>query len=181
MYVVSRDRRTLSHKEEIGDQCVYLNRILEKLSVSKNGSFFSCAESHTNVSQNARILYRTRDIAPRASDDFDLATFTWRALFCCRRPVDATIRIRKIGIETREYCMEAFDQTHTSLLRLFFRGGGHSLFSASEPPSLAEPEPALFQPHGKVRARPGPSGEALCMAAPCKRHVVNDATRSLRV
>ena len=40
---------------------------------------------------------------------------------------------------------------------------------------------ALFQPHGKVRARPGPSGEALCMAAPCKRHVVNDATRSLRV
>ena len=41
--------------------------------------------------------------------------------------------------------------------------------------------PALFQPHGKVRARPGPSGEALCMGAPCKRHVVNDATRSLRV
>ena len=41
--------------------------------------------------------------------------------------------------------------------------------------------PALFQPHGKVRARPGPSGEALCMAAPCKRHVVNDATQSLRV
>ena len=41
--------------------------------------------------------------------------------------------------------------------------------------------PALFQPHGKVRARPGPSGEALCMAAPCKRHGVNDATRSLRV
>ena len=41
--------------------------------------------------------------------------------------------------------------------------------------------PALFQPQGKVRARPGPSGEALCMAAPCKRHGVNDATRSLRV
>ena len=41
--------------------------------------------------------------------------------------------------------------------------------------------PALFQPHGKVRARPGPSGEALCMAAPCKRHVVKDATRSMRV
>ena len=41
--------------------------------------------------------------------------------------------------------------------------------------------PALFQPHGKVRARPGPSGEALSMAAPCKRHVGNDATRSLRV
>ena len=43
------------------------------------------------------------------------------------------------------------------------------------------PGPALFQPHGKVRARPGPSGEALCLAAPCKQHVVNDATRSLRV
>ena len=40
---------------------------------------------------------------------------------------------------------------------------------------------ALFQPRGKVRARPGPSGEALCMAAPCKRHGGNDATRSLCV
>ena len=41
--------------------------------------------------------------------------------------------------------------------------------------------PALFQSHGKVRARPGPSGEAICMAAPYKRHGGNDATRSLRV
>ena len=40
---------------------------------------------------------------------------------------------------------------------------------------------AVFQSHGKVRARPGPSGEALCMAPACKRHGVNDATRSLRV
>ena len=43
---------------------------------------------------------------------------------------------------------------------------------------VTPPRPAVFQPHGKVRARPGPSGEALCMAAPRKRHVVNDATRS---
>ena len=47
--------------------------------------------------------------------------------------------------------------------------------------SDARAVPALFQPHGKVRARPGPSGEALCVAAPCKRHGVDDATRSLRV
>ena len=55
-----------------------------------------------------------------------------------------------------------------------------SFFSVSSSFALLSWWPALFQPHGKVRARPGPSGEALCMAAPCKRHVFNDATRSLR-
>ena len=48
-------------------------------------------------------------------------------------------------------------------------------------PELCRAGPALFQPRSEVRARPGPSGEALCMGSPCKRHVVNDATRSLRV
>ena len=41
--------------------------------------------------------------------------------------------------------------------------------------------PALFQPHGKVRARPDLSGGALGMTAPYKQHGGNDATRSLRV
>ena len=61
------------------------------------------------------------------------------------------------------------------------RGGldGPSRAPAARPPRPWRP--ALFQPHSKVRARPGPSGEALCMAASCKRHAVNDATRSLRV
>ena len=48
-------------------------------------------------------------------------------------------------------------------------------------PELCRAGPALFQPHGKVRARPGPSGGALGMAAPYKRHGGNDATRSMRV
>ena len=39
----------------------------------------------------------------------------------------------------------------------------------------------VIQPHGKVRARPGPSSGALGMTAPYKRHGGNDATRSLRV
>ena len=39
--------------------------------------------------------------------------------------------------------------------------------------------PALFQPQGKVRPRPGPSGWGLSVAAPYKLHGGNSATRSL--
>ena len=53
--------------------------------------------------------------------------------------------------------------------------------SLNAPIVAAHGGPALFQPHGKVRARPGPSGGALGMTAPYKQHGGNDATRSLRV
>ena len=39
--------------------------------------------------------------------------------------------------------------------------------------------PALFQPQGKVRPRPGPSGGGLSVAAPYKVHGGNSTTRSL--
>ena len=39
--------------------------------------------------------------------------------------------------------------------------------------------PALFQPQGKVRPRPGPSGGGLSVAAPYKLHGGNSTTRSL--
>ena len=40
--------------------------------------------------------------------------------------------------------------------------------------------PALFHPQGNVKRTPSPSGGALRMAAPYKRHGGNGATRSLR-
>ena len=39
----------------------------------------------------------------------------------------------------------------------------------------------LCQPQGNVKRTPSPSGGALCMAAPNKRHGGNNATRSLCV
>ena len=44
----------------------------------------------------------------------------------------------------------------------------------------APPNAALFQPQGKVRPRPGPSGGGLSVAAPYKLHGGNSTTRSLR-
>ena len=96
---------------------------------------------------------------------------------------------------TRHHKRRLFNRGHEMLLagRLFnvpsmpgccFIGSRSPCAAGASDSNQSIPSPhrtAIFQPHGKVRARPGPSGEALCMAAPCKWHVVNDATRSLRV
>ena len=66
--------------------------------------------------------------------------------------------------------------------RLPGRGRRWCIRGSRPPPPLPcrPPAPTLFQPRGKVRRTPGPSGGALRAASPYKRHGGNAATRSLR-